>query len=162
MVRAWIASVAALTALAARPASADEMSGRGLHWGLGAGGYLALTGDDSHRRGSVVTAELLPGGAFGRWGLRAETFGLGELAPDAFLGGLIYEAAAARPRLQIALVATAGATTDGSPILRFGAQTQLWLLGPLAVAIDGGALLRIDGTDTELLLESALVLRLAQ
>ena len=160
MLRAWIASAAVLTAASTSPASADEVSAHGPHWGLGAGGYLAITGDDDRRSGSVITAELFPGGVFGRAGFRVEAFGLGQLPPDAFLGGLAYEAAASRPRLQIVLTGTLG-LSESDPIARAGAQTQLWLLGPLAVAADSGVLLRVDGSQTELLLEAGLLLRLA-
>lgn len=165
MVRAWFAIAAAITACGAASgaAAADpRVSARPLHWGLGAGGYLSITGSDERSPGSALSAELYPGGGFGRLGLRAEAFGLGQVAPDGFLGGVIFEAAASRPRLQLALIATAGADTSGAPLLRAGVQTQLWIAGPIAVAGDGGALLRIDGTDTELLLITGLSLRLAR
>jgi hypothetical protein len=165
VVRACFAIAVAITTPAVAAADSDDpgtVSARALHAGAGAGGYVSITGGDDRSPCSSMSAELFPGGRFGRLGLRLEAFGLGQVLPDLFLAGVAFEAAASRPRLQLILVATAGAGTDGVPAIHAGVQTQLWLLGPIAAAGDGGALLRIDGSDTELLLLAGLSLRLAQ
>jgi hypothetical protein len=164
VVRAWIAIVAAVTAPAAVAAeeAVDLDAARPVHWGVGGGGYLSSTGSDDRQFGASFAAELYPGGRFGRLGVRVEAHGLGQIAPDAFLAGVIFDAAAARPRLQLALIAAVGVDTGGAPLARAGVQSQLWVIGPIALSGDGGGLLRIDGSDTELLLTVGVGLRLAR
>lgn len=153
-------AVGAAGAAAEPEGSAPHGAERPVHWGLGGGGYLAITG--SRRSGGLLEAELYPGGRLGRLGVRVESRGSGDDALGALAAGVTYEGAASRPRLQIAVYATAGATWSGDPVLAAGAQTQLWIVGPLAVGLDGGAWLRIGGVDdAELVLSSGLTLRLA-
>lgn len=145
------------------PRGAASRGERPVHWGLGAGGYAAITG--SRRSGGLLEAELYPGGRLGRLGVRLESRGAGDDALGTLAAGVTFEGAASRPRLQIAVYATAGATWSGDPVIAAGAQTQLWLVGPLAVGLDGGAWLQIGGVgdgDTELVLGSGLTLRLAR
>ena len=157
---------AAALALLPAPAGADERPWRG---GVGAGGYLALTGPET--TGVTACADLFPGGHLGRWGGRMEARSLDDPADgiDAGLvmGGVTYEAGASRPRLSMALHAELGAAVargaDPLPAAGAGIRTNLWLIGPLALAADSTATFVWDGVeDSELLLASSLTLGLAR
>jgi hypothetical protein len=147
-----------LAAAGATVAGAEPGPERPVHWGLGAGGAFAATGAD--RLGGLAAAELYPGGRLDRYGARLEARHFSGWT--AIAGGVTFEGAASRPRLQIAVYGAAGATLAGDPVIVSGVQTQQWLLGPLAIGGDGAAALRIDGEDTELILMGALTLRLAR
>jgi hypothetical protein len=79
------------------------------------------------------------------------------------LGGLVYEAGAARPRLVLDLHADVGADLDQkAPVAGGGIRTTLTLWKMLGLAFDGGAYLVIDGLeDTRLVLagSTSLVMR---
>lgn len=134
--------------------------------GAGAGGYLALTGPET--TGVTAQADVYPGGALGRWGGRMEARSLDDpqdgVEAGLLLGGVTYEAAAARPRLAIALHAEAGvALPDARAALGAGVKTTLWVIGPLALAADSTATFVLDGVEaSELLLASSLTLGLAR
>lgn len=152
---------AALVALPCRPSGAERPA-RPLYWGVGAGGYGALTGPAGS--GLAARAEIYPGHWLGRLGLRGEVLTLG--ARDRLQGtlGLCYEAAAARPRLQAALFADAGVAGTGEtlPVLGSGAELQGWLAGPLAVTAALSARLYLDGLDSQLALAATLMIGLAR
>ena len=158
-------------AAAGQPADAPQEEGppgRARPWrgAVGAGGYLAVTGPAT--TGALATAELFPGGAAGRFGVRLEGRALdpdgpGELDAGLVTAGVIYEAAAARPRLALALHAELGAALpDPRAVVGGGVRTQLWIVGPLALGLDSTATLILDGLDTELALAGALTLGLAR
>lgn len=155
-----VVALVAVAAVTAASAHAEPMSARPAHFGAGVGGHLGFTGDAG--LGSLAEAELYPGGRLGRLGFRVEARGLGEAIPDGVLAGVIFEGAASRPRLQIALYATAGAAFDGDALIAAGVQTQLWLLGPLALGLDGGGVLRASGSGADLILGAALSIRFAR
>src|SRR5690606_19859883 len=108
--RRWALALTAVIALGGprHTASADDArapaSERPWRGALAAGGYLAVTGPA--RRGLVATAELMPGGALGRFGARLEARGLDGSGLDdsgrddsgrdrgMLTAGVIYEAAA--------------------------------------------------------------------
>ena len=144
------------------PAAADEA--RPWAGGLGVGGTVALTGPA--RTGVSAVAALYPGAWAGRFGLRVEARSTG--ADDRFDGGLFtaglaYETAAARPRLSLALHGEAGAVVPHTrPAVGGGVELQLWLLGPVALALDSSAHLLLDGVDSELVLAGGLGLRIAR
>lgn len=136
------------------------MSHRDVHGGLGVGGSAFITGGESS--GSLIDVELYPGGVFGAYGLRVEARGFGQIAPESVLAGLTYEAAIARPRLVLALFAVAGLSFDTQPMISTGVQTQLAVIGPLALGLEANAILIVDGTaDTALFVGSSLSVRLA-
>lgn len=155
-------SLLGLLGIVASPAHAQDASQgpaeRPLHWMVGAGYFGAITGPADH--GPAVAAELLPGGVFGRYGVRAEWRGLEGTAPSLLLAGVVYEAAASRPGLAMLLRANAGASSDGEPVLGAGGEALVKIVGPLGVAVwvDGHALVR--GFDTTLLLAAGLSLQL--
>lgn len=167
--RASTRAVVALAALAAIARATPHTASADPDWhaGIGAGGFVALLGPV--RSGLVADAMLQPGGRLGRFGARLEGRTLddevaGGIDGGLLLGGVVYEAAAARPRLAIALHGDAGAALpDARLVLGGGAITQLWLIGPLALGLDSSAHLILDGVDgTELILAGALTARLAR
>jgi hypothetical protein len=129
------------------------------HVAAGGGGYAALTGP---RWGPVAGAHYYPAGRWGRFGVRAEGRGYQDSSEGHAVIGVAFEAAAARPRLVMSLNAGAGARfSEVAPVVQAGITTQLFLYGPLALAIDGGGVLIIDGTDTVLGLGNSFSLQLA-
>jgi hypothetical protein len=153
-VRGAVIGVTALCVVAAaHTARADD---RPWHGAIGAGGFVALTGPAPN--GLAAEAEVYPGSRFGAR-VHGRTF---EDDGDAglLLGGLVYEAAAARPRLALALHAEAGARLpEARAVLGGGVTTQLSIIGPIAVALDSAAHFIFDGVDSELMLSTALTLR---
>lgn len=127
--------------IAAGPAHAERRT----HGSAGGGGALLLTGERGDRTRFDVAVDLKLGGRFGA--------GLAWRAFDAehrglVLGGLVFEAGAARPRLVIDLHADLGADLDSrAPVAGGGVRTTIALVGPLGIALDLGAYLVIDGLD---------------
>jgi hypothetical protein len=144
------------------PAAAEEA--RPWAGGLGVGGTVALTG--AARTGLFAVGALYPGAWAGRFGLRVEARSTGEDEPfdeGLLMAGLTYETAAARPRLSLALHGDAGAVMpDTRPAVGGGVELQLWLFGPVALALDSSAHLLLDGIDSEVVLAGGLGLRLAR
>jgi hypothetical protein len=172
LVRRAAALLAAVVALspavaAAEPEAEEPPAGlasaprRGFHWALGGGGFGALSGPSDW--GTALGLELLPGGPFHRVGL----IGLArfdENAGDAGMaaGGVVFEAAGARPRLWLALHAEVGATWGPSqPVAGVGIKSHLMIWGPFAVSVDGTAHVVYDGVDSQLAVASTLLLELA-
>jgi len=132
---------------------------RRAHGAIGAGGYSGLTGP---RWGGLAGAAYFPAGRWGRFGVRAEARGHEGVDRGHAVLGVAYEAAASRPRIVLSLHADAGATfPDPVPVLAGGATTQIWLFGPLALALDTAAILFVDGTDTVLGLGTGAALQVA-
>jgi hypothetical protein len=163
----WALALATLLATArATPPTASAEPRREWHGGIGAGGFVAVLGPVTS--GLAASAELSPGGAFGRFGARASGRTLDDELADGIdggllLGGVVYEAAAARPRLAIALHGEVGAVLpDPHVAVGGGVETTLWIVGPLALALDSTAHLVLRGVDSELLVAGALTIRLAR
>ena len=158
---------ASLATARATPHTASAEPPRPWRAGLGAGGFVAALGPVGS--GLVADIAVKPGGGLGRFGLRAEGRTLDDDLADGIdggllLGGVVYEAAAARPRLVVDLHGDAGAALpDARLAVGGGATTQLWLAGPLAIGLDSSAHLVLDGVDgTELVLAGALTVRVAR
>jgi hypothetical protein len=118
---------------------------RPVHGSIGAGGPLLLTAHDDNRLRAELELDVEPGSRYG--GLVAWR-GFDEKAHGMLLGGLLYEAGAARPLLVVDLHADVGADLDQyAPVIGGGVRTVLTIWGPLGVALDGGAYLVIDGVD---------------
>lgn len=136
--------IAVAVALAASTAEA-----RPIHGSLGAGGTLVLTGEQGDRTRAELAAELMPRGRLGAivaW--RAFDFTAAERRHGLVLAGVIFEAAAARPRLVLALHAELGAELDQrAPVVGGGVRTTLAIVGPLGLAFDTGGYLVLDGID---------------
>ncbi len=136
-------------------------SARPLHWGIGGGTNLRLTGGE--RTGWVAAAELLSGGRFDRFGIRLSARGDFNGEPVVLLGGLVFEAGTARPRLNIIMYGEAGASVEGEPSFSIGVQTNLAVFGPLGVGFDAnGTLIARDTESTALMISAGLLIRLAR
>lgn len=127
---------------AAHAAHADA---RPWHGSAGAGGALVLTGDRGDRQRAEVVLVVKPRSRFGAvlaWrAFDQDRHGLATI-------GVVYEGAAARPRLVVDLHADAGLDLDATaPVLGGGITTTLAIVGPLGVALDSGAYLVVDGID---------------
>jgi len=146
-------------ALHAEPGTAKPP--RPVHWGIGVGGFGAVTGPADY--GPAAELELYPGGRFGRYGVRAEYRGFDNFDAGMVCVGLTFEAGASRPTLQLALHADVGFTySDTKPVAAAGVQWQLWLSPPFGISLDSGGYLIIDGTDSRLALASAITVRIAR
>lgn len=136
---------------------------RALQWGLGVGGYFALTGPSDNGLAAVV--ELNPGGRFGRYGGRVVARELDSFDGVAVLGGVSYVGAAALPRLQLTLHVDVGGYSVGGvggPVFGGGVQTLFWVWGPVALGLDGTGYLFYDGVDSRLALAQTLTLRISR
>jgi len=126
---------------------------RPLHGSLGGGATTVLTGAGGDRLRFDVAIDLKPRSRYGvllAWrAFDGEHRGL-------VTAGLVYEGAAARPRLVLDLHADAGVDLDRSaPLVGGGVRATVALVGPLGVALDGGAYLVLDGiADAQLQLQS--------
>jgi len=140
-------------------------------WSIGAGSSFLLFGEMSGKRTHLDGhLDVMPGGRWGRWGVATAVrhVVISPLADDALLTtGVRYEAAAARPRLALALHGDLGVTLGGAPAAGGGVETHLWiapkLLGPLAIVFDVTAHLVVDGTEaTRLVIATATRLSFAR
>lgn len=133
-------ALAILCALAAT-AHAD----RGVHGSVGGGSALLVTGHDDNRFRFELELDIEPASRYGGF---VAWRGFDDEHRGMLLGGLVYEAGAARPRLVLDLHADAGADLDQrAPVAGGGIRTTLTLIGPLGLALDSGAYLVIDGVD---------------
>jgi hypothetical protein len=126
----------------ALPAVADD---RSVHGSVGAGSSLLLTGHGGDRTRFELELDLEPASRFGgfvAWrAFDAEHHGL-------LLGGVIYEAGAARPLLVVDLHGDAGIDLDvTAPVLGGGVRTTLTIWKRFGLALDGGGYLVLDGID---------------
>lgn len=142
--------------------AATKKKPRPSHWGIGFGGFGALTGPADY--GPAAEIEFYPGAGFGRYGVRAEYRGFKDFENGFFSVGVAFEAGAARPTLQLSLHVDVGVTySDALPVLAAGVQWQLWFKPPFGISIDGGGYLIIDGSNnTRLALMQAITLRIAR
>jgi hypothetical protein len=133
--------LALVLVLVSAPARAD----RPTHGSFSAGGALLLTGDDGSRQRAELELDVEPAS---RYGALVAWRGFDQDRHGLVTAGLMYEGAAARPRLVLDLHADVGADLDlHAPALGGGLRTVLTLIGPLALALDTGAYLVIDGVD---------------
>jgi hypothetical protein len=129
------------------------------HGSIGAGGALLLTGDGGDRLRLDVAGDLK---LAGRFGVLAAWRAADDHHRGLVTAGLVFEGAAARPRLVLDLHADLGADLDArAPLLGGGIRTTLRLTGPLGLVFDGGAHLVIDGLDgTRLVIAGSTLLAL--
>ena len=110
----------------------------------------------------AAQVELLPGGRAGRIGGIAllQTSQRGGRGLAAL--GVIYEAAASRPRLWLELHAELGACWDDARVSGGGGViTHLALWGLVGMVVDTGLRAVYAGTDTEVVLSTTLLLVIA-
>ncbi len=107
------------------------------------GGTLLATGDNGDRQRGELEVDIEP---YSRYGALLAWRAFDGSHHGLVLAGLVYEAAAARPRLVLDLHADIGADLDQrAPALGGGVHAVITLLGPVGVALDAGAYLVIDG-----------------
>lgn len=135
------AGVVVIVLAAAHPAAAE----RGYHGSIGGGGSLLLTGGEGDRLRLDFQVDLEPGTRYG--GSLAWRF-VDQDHHGMLTAGLVFEGAAARPRLVVDLHGDLGADLDQhAPVVGGGIRTTLTILGPLGVGLDTGAYLVIDGVE---------------
>jgi hypothetical protein len=127
--------------LVASTAHAD----RPFHGSAGAGTSTALTGDGGDHLRFDIGVDLEPKSRYG------VTLGWRQFDEDhrgLVVGGLVYEGAAARPRLVLDLHAGAGVDLDRpAPLVVAGIRPTLKIIGPLAIVFDLSAYVVLDGID---------------
>ena len=133
--------------------------GRRVHGSVGAGGALLLTGDGGDRLRGEVAADLKLGG---RYGVLAAWRAFDEGRRGLVTAGLVFEGAAARPRLVLDLHADLGVDLNArAPLAGGGIRTTLRIAGALGLVFDSGAYLVIDGLDrTRLQLQGSTLIAL--
>jgi hypothetical protein len=125
---------------------------RPIHGSVGFGGALLLTGDQGDRNRLSAELDIEPGGRFDTYGALVALRAFDRQHAGLLCVGLMYEAAAARPRLVIDLHADLGVDLDGIHLVAGGGvRTVLGIIGPLGVALDTGAYVVLAGSqDTRL------------
>jgi hypothetical protein len=137
----------------------------GPHVAVAVGGFLSLAGV-TDAIGPALQAELYPGGWFGRFGGRVGYHGFNYDREGALLStGITYTAAATRPKAHIALHGDLAVTADDPAGRRTGVgagmQSQLWVLGPVALGLDTAAYVLFGGGDPVVQLLGTGTLRLS-
>jgi hypothetical protein len=121
-------------------ARADD---RPIHGSAMLGGTLLATGANGDRQRGELEVDVLP---YSRYGALLAWRAFDSSHAGLVMAGLVYEAAAARPRLVLDLHADVGADLDQrAPALGGGVHAVITLLGPVGVALDAGGYLVIDG-----------------
>lgn len=151
-------------ALPLEPEPAEPSSGPPFRFSIGGGGAVLIVGSEGERWRGLYELDLYPGGRLGRWGVSLaarsilfDPYGEAGLVT----AGVIYEAAASRPRLIMALHGDLGVTygpeggDDVRPAVGGGLKTHLGVIGPLAVATDLTAHVVLGDSDDLALVISA-------
>ena len=141
--------------LVAAPALAD----RPLHGSIGAGPSLALTGARGDHARYDIAFDFKPRSRYGI------TLGWRQVDADRrglAVAGLVFEGAAARPRLVLDLHVDAGIDLDDIlPLAGAGVRATLMIKGPLAIVFDLAGYLVLDDIDnSRLQLASSALLAL--
>lgn len=118
---------------------------RTYHGSLGGGGSFVLTGAGGDRNRFDVAFDLKPKS---RYGFVAAWRAFDDKHEGLVMAGIVYEGAAARPRLVLDLHADAGWDLDARrPLVGAGIRSTLTIIGPLGVSFDSGAYFVIGGID---------------
>jgi len=133
--------------LASTPAGAEEAR-RPFHGSVGVGGSFVVAGAQGDRHRIDLALDFKPS----RYGF---TLAWRAIEPRDFdhhdgllMAGIVYEGAAARPRLVLDLHGDVGVDLDArAPLIGGGVRTTLTIVGPLGVVLDSGVYLVIDGID---------------
>jgi hypothetical protein len=116
------------------------------HGSIGGGGSLVLAGDNGGRR-TRLDAELEL--SVGRYGGLVAWRAFDRDHHGLVCVGLVYAAAASRPRLVLDLHADVGADLDiKAPLAGGGLRTTVGIVGSLGIALDTGVYVVVDGIDT--------------
>lgn len=104
------------------------------HGSIGGGSGLAVTGGGGDHGRFDLSLELEPAS---RYGVTLGWRQFDRTHAGLIVAGLLYEAAAARPRLVIDFHADVGVDLDGPhPLVAGGIRTTIGVRGPLAVVLD--------------------------
>jgi len=133
--------------LSGRSAHAEEAEPTRPFHLVAAAGYYAALGSPAGW-GPTLSVDMLPGSFADRYGLRAEWRGYRKLSEGSALVSLLFEAGASRPQLALKLLAEAGLTFDGNPILGGGVEWSFWVFGPVGVSLLTDLQVIVDGVDT--------------
>lgn len=135
-------------ALALALAPAIARADRPVHGSVGAGTSIVITGAQGDHFRYDIGIDLKPRSRYGV-SLAWRTFDADHRGM--VLVGIVYEGAAARPRLVLDLHADIGVDLDHDfhPLLATGVgiRTALQIVGPLAVVVDLGPVIVWDGVD---------------
>jgi hypothetical protein len=141
-VRAVVAA-AVVTAAVPAVASADT------HGTVAIGGGLLLTGDDGELGRGDVQVDFEPRGGWGRYGVLLAWRDLDASHAGLVCGGVVFDAAASRPRLALQFHGDVGVDLDvRRPLVGGGLRTVVGIAGPLGVVLDTAGELVIDGDAT--------------
>ncbi len=125
--------------------SSRAYADRPLHATAGAGSSIAITGAEGDHLRYDIAIDLKPKSRYG------VTAGYRQFDGDhrgLLVGGLVYEGAAARPRLVLDLHVDAGVDlAHPAPLVGAGARATLSVVAPLAIVFDLSAYVIIDGID---------------
>ena len=125
----------------ATPALAE----RPVHGSIGGGPCFLLTGAQGDRTRFELQVDLEPHSRFGGF---AAWRAFDETHHGMVTGGIVYEAAAARPLVVINFHGDVGADLDQeAPLVGGGVRTTLTIWKLLGVGLDLGGYLVIDGVD---------------
>jgi hypothetical protein len=125
------------------------------HGSIGAGGQFLLTGDQGDRNRIEMEADVEPAS---RWGALLAWRTVNQHHNGILSAGVMYEAAAARPRLVVSFHGDVGFDLDQhAPVVGGGLRTVIAIVGPAGIALDSGGYLVLDGVDhTRLAIASGL------
>lgn len=129
--------------LVAQVAHADDS--RPLHGSVGAGSSLAITGAEGDHLRFDIAIDVKPKS---RYGITASWRQFDADHRGLLVAGIVYEGAAARPRLVLDLHASAGVDLERpAPLVAAGIRPTLAIIGPLALVFDLTAYVILDGVD---------------
>lgn len=139
-------TLVALGLLTATTARADD---RPWHGSVGVGGSLVLAGAQGDRTRIDAAIDVKSSSRYGlslAW--RAIEPRDNDHHDGLVIAGLVYEGAAARPRLVLDLHADVGVDLDARrPLLGGGIRPTLTIYGPLGLVFDTGVYVIVDGID---------------
>ncbi len=130
---------------------------RPLHGSVGAGGTVVVTGSQGDRLRFDLAVDLKPRS---RYGVLVAWRAFDQEHRGLVTAGLVFEGAAARPRLVIDMHADVGVDLDQrAPLVGGGLRFTIGIVGPLGVVYDGTAFIVLDGIDdSRFQLQSTLLL----
>jgi hypothetical protein len=147
--RLAIALVFASTTARAEDGHGGRPDDRPFHGSVGVGGSFVLAGAQGDRHRIDLAIDFKPRSRYG-FTLAWRAIEPREIDHHAgmVMAGIVYEGAAARPRLVLDLHGDVGLDLDArAPLVGGGIRTTLTIVGPLGVVFDSGVYLVIDGID---------------
>jgi hypothetical protein len=153
-----VRTVVAVAVIAAIPGAARGDT----HGAIAVGGGLLITGDDGDLGRGDVEVDLEPGGRWGHYGILLAWRDVDTSHAGLLCGGVVFDAAASRPRLALQFHGDLGVDLDvDRPLIGGGLRTVVGLAGPLGFVIDttGELVINGDATRFALSLDALVALR---